>query len=114
MKLKEANKPFLSMFKIMPTEGEIEKYVKLQKKAGFPMLNQHHAAAGKKIDLEDIRKAERSPGILVTPEELNKMANFKPKKQSPESSIFEDETDRTYLDEEKITESDVSPDPTNK
>ena len=29
MKLKEANKPFLSLFKIMPTEGEIEKYVKL-------------------------------------------------------------------------------------
>ena len=29
MKLKEVNKPFLSLFKIMPTEGEIEKYVKL-------------------------------------------------------------------------------------
>ena len=78
MQLKDVNKPFLSLFKIMPTEGEIEKYVKLQKKAGFPMLNQSHAAAGKRIDLEDIKKAEKNPGTLVTAEELNKMANFKP------------------------------------
>ena len=100
MRLKEANKPFLSLFKIMPTEGEIEKYVKLQKKAGFPMLSQNHAAAGKRIDLEDIKKAEKNPGKLVTPQELNEMANFKPSK-SPESSIFGDETDRTYLEDEK-------------
>ena len=118
MKLKEANKPFLSLFKIMPTEGEIEKYVKLQKKAGFPMLSQNHAAAGKRIDLEDIKKAEKNPGRLVTAEELNKMANFKPE-QSPESSCFGDETDRTYLEDEKyidpaIKPADVSPDPTKK
>ena len=46
------------------------------------------------------------------------MANFKPAK-SPESSIFGDETDRTYLEDEKyidpaIKPVDVSPDPTTK
>lgn len=42
------------------------------------MLSQNHAAAGKRIDLEDIKRAEKNPGRLVTAEELNKMANFKP------------------------------------
>jgi hypothetical protein len=29
MKPKQVKQPFLSLYKIMPTEGEIEKYVKL-------------------------------------------------------------------------------------
>ena len=29
MQIKNTEKPFLSLFKIMPTEGEIEKYIKL-------------------------------------------------------------------------------------
>ena len=108
MKLKDVNKPFLSLFKIMPTEGEIEKYVRLQKKTGFPMLNQNHAATGKKLDLEDIRKAEKNPGTLVTPEELNKMANS----DKSDSSVSEDETDRTNLDDDKNSVGNASPDPT--
>ena len=76
MKRKHVRQPFLSLYKIMPTEGEIEKFIRLQKKTGFPMLNQNVAAAGKKIDQEDIKKAEQHPGRLVSPTTLNALAGI--------------------------------------
>ena len=66
----------MSLYKIMPTEGEIEKFIKLQKKTGFPMLNQNWASAGKKLDLEEVKKAEKNPGREITPRELNRLAGF--------------------------------------
>ena len=51
----------------MPTEGEIEKYVKLQKAKGFTASNMAVASHGKKLDNEAERKAETDPGRLVTP-----------------------------------------------
>ena len=108
MKRKHVRQPFLSLFKIMPTEGEIEKFIRLQKKTGFPMLNQNVAAAGKKIDQEDIKKAEQHPGRLVSPTTLNALAGIVLNQSS--SSGFEDETDRTYLDDGKTDLADVSPD----
>jgi len=51
----------------MPTEGEIEKYVKLQKEKGFTASNMAVASNGKKLDNEAERKAETDPGRLVTP-----------------------------------------------
>lgn len=37
--IRKKEQPFLSLYKIMPTEGEIEKFIKLQKGVGFPGLN---------------------------------------------------------------------------
>ena len=88
--------PFLSLYKIMPTEGEIEKYVKLQKEKGFTASNMAVASNGKKLDNEAERKAETDPGRLVTPQELNELAGFVGNQEEKQSTSFEDtETERT-------------------
>ena len=64
----------MSMYKIMPSEGEVEKFLRLQRETGFIGLNLSKAATGKRIDLEDEKKALEAPGKLVSVKELNKIA----------------------------------------
>ena len=85
--------PFLSMYKIMPTQGEIEKYVKLQKCKGYPTLQLGAAAVGKRMDLEDEKRAANNPGKLVTPKELNEMNDGQ---DDGDETTEYDETYRTY------------------
>ena len=74
----------------MPTEGEIEKFIKLQKEVGFVGLGIKKASHGKRLDQEAVLKAENDPGKLVTPKELNRMARGR-----AADSSSEEETERT-------------------
>ena len=87
LKSERKDPPFLSLYKIMPTEGEIEKFIKLQKEVGFVGLGLKKASHGKRLDQEAVLKAESDPGKLVTPKELNRMARG--------DSSSEEETERT-------------------
>lgn len=76
----------------MPTEGEIEKFIKLQKEVGFVGLGLKKASHGKRLDQEAALKAENDPGKLVTPKDLNKMARGRAVDTSEE-----EDTERTDM-----------------
>lgn len=42
--------PFLSLYKIVPEKGEIQRYMDLQKKSGFPAHNRACVTDGRKIE----------------------------------------------------------------
>ena len=92
--------PFLSLYKIMPTEGEIEKFIRLQRGTGFPGTNMHQASTGKSLDCYYEKRAEMNPGRLVTPQELNSMAGYSPTRgvNNQEETTFEDETETERTD----------------
>lgn len=84
----------------MPSEGEVEKYVRLQKCTGFlGMPNQMMVAShGKRLDLEAKRKATDDPGKLVTPQELNAMHGGI---DEEDESVYDTETERTEYPSER-------------
>ncbi len=87
----QKTKPFLNLYKIMPQQGEIEKYMRLRKIAGFTGKNLHSAARGRIIEREAIEKARDNPGRHVTPKELNELAGF-----GDSDSLVSDESDSLY------------------
>lgn len=62
--------PFLSLYKIQPSEGEVKKYMKLQKVTGFQGLNTLAIKYGKQIEAEPKKQYETNPGRPVTLQDL--------------------------------------------
>ena len=72
-KKRKPRPPFLTMFRIMPSQGEIEKYCRLTKGKGFVGLNMRTAAQGKRMELEPSKKAVENPGKLTDLKDIMKV-----------------------------------------
>ena len=64
--------PFLSLYKIVPERGEIQRYMDFQRRTGFPANNRSAIAAGRAIETHSLEQARQNPGKLTKLSEITK------------------------------------------
>ena len=102
----KAQPPFLSLYKIVPSQGEVERYMRMSKTVGFPAMNRAKVHEGKAIETESLDAAKKNPGTLTKLSDITKKPgdSFSEGSDSDESGLHNGSKRATKLNENKGSE----------